>query len=357
MFQHGGHLLKDQGSGVPLMGGGDTVAPTCVITSDAETPATAAFTLTVTFSEDVTGFVIGNITVAHASASAFTAVSAAVYTATITPIASDPADVTIEVAAGVCVDGAGNLNTASNILTIQRLYSYLVTLSPTFLLKYNETAGDAANSGSDGGSGSVSGATQGQVGQLGANTAYLFDGVDDIITFISASVTGTKNLTTQRWCFLFNPASMGESSNGRIVEFGNNIWLLTATNDIDFRLVGSTGTARAVTNMGSIATSTWQLIFVDYDDADVMGLGRHIRVFHATAASAAALMALGTDNVLIGTVTAQSADLLIGNNALTSRTFDGLRSIDFGGAGLWTPAGTPGDLTVLNRIRSLVFGV
>lgn len=95
---------------------GDSLAPTVVITSDATEPVTAAFTATFTFSEDVTGFVVGDITVANATLSAFTAVSGSVYTATVTP--DWAGDVSLSVAAGVCEDLAGNPNAASEVLVI-----------------------------------------------------------------------------------------------------------------------------------------------------------------------------------------------------------------------------------------------
>lgn len=99
--------------GVPgVMGGAvDKIAPTCVVSSAAGDPVYAAFSVTFTFSEDVTGFVIGDITVGNGAASNFVAVSGSVYTADITPTATGA--VTVDVGAGVCTDGAGNANTAA----------------------------------------------------------------------------------------------------------------------------------------------------------------------------------------------------------------------------------------------------
>ena len=81
-------------------------SPTC------RPPASAAFTATFTFSEDVTGFVLSDIALGNATASNFTDTNAPVYTAVITP-AVDGA-VTVDVAAGVATDAAGNANTAAN---------------------------------------------------------------------------------------------------------------------------------------------------------------------------------------------------------------------------------------------------
>ena len=92
----------------------DTTAPTVAITG-VPASSTAAFTATFTFSEDVTGFAVGDITVGNGAASAFDATSAPVYTALITP-ASDGA-VTVDVAANVATDTATNPNTAATQAT------------------------------------------------------------------------------------------------------------------------------------------------------------------------------------------------------------------------------------------------
>ena len=90
------------------------VAPTVAITG-VPASSNAAFTATFTFSEDVTGFAVGDITVGNGAASAFDATSAPVYTALITP-ASDGA-VTVDVAANVATDTATNPNTAATQAT------------------------------------------------------------------------------------------------------------------------------------------------------------------------------------------------------------------------------------------------
>ena len=93
----------------------DNTAPTVTITGVPPT-STAAFTATFTFSEDVTGFVVADITVGNGTASAFTATTAdRVYTALITPAASG--DVTVDVAADVATDEAGNGNTVATQAT------------------------------------------------------------------------------------------------------------------------------------------------------------------------------------------------------------------------------------------------
>ena len=88
----------------------DNTAPTVTITGVPGT-SSAPFTATFTFSEAVTGFVVGDITLGNATASNFTVTSTTVYTALITPIANGT--VTVDVAVNVAQDAVGNDNTAA----------------------------------------------------------------------------------------------------------------------------------------------------------------------------------------------------------------------------------------------------
>jgi outer membrane autotransporter protein len=76
----------------------------------------APFTATFTFSEPVTGFGVGDITVGNGAASNL-AGAGAVYTALITPAAVGP--VTLDVAPGAAVDAAGNDSQAAAQITTQ----------------------------------------------------------------------------------------------------------------------------------------------------------------------------------------------------------------------------------------------
>jgi hypothetical protein len=105
--------------GVP-MGGRDTLPPTVVITSNAVEPVSAAFTATLTFSEAVVGFVVGDITAVNCALSDFATADNITFTATCTP--DWAGDVSLSVAAGVCTDAAGNENAASNTLALEMAY-------------------------------------------------------------------------------------------------------------------------------------------------------------------------------------------------------------------------------------------
>ena len=107
----------------------DNTAPTVAI-SGVPVTSSAPFTARFTFSEAVTGFVAGDITVGNGAAAAFTATTAGlVYTALITP-AADGA-VTVDVAAGVAEDAANNGNTAATQATSTVTYVVVDNTAPT----------------------------------------------------------------------------------------------------------------------------------------------------------------------------------------------------------------------------------
>ena len=89
----------------------DNTAPTVTIGGVPET-STAPFTATITFTEPVTGFVLADIALANATAAAFTGADGdRAFTALITPTADGA--VTVDVAADVARDAAGNGNAAA----------------------------------------------------------------------------------------------------------------------------------------------------------------------------------------------------------------------------------------------------
>jgi hypothetical protein len=96
----------------------DTIAPTVAIqNAPTSHDNSTSFNITFEFSEDVTGFVVGDITVGNGSASNFVAVDANTYTADITP--SGSLNVTIDVAASVAIDSASNGNAAATQVTVK----------------------------------------------------------------------------------------------------------------------------------------------------------------------------------------------------------------------------------------------
>ena len=107
----------------------DNTAPTVTI-SNVPATSTAAFTATFTFSEDVMGFEVGDITVGNGSKSTFTGSDGdTVYTALITPTADGA--VTVDVAADVALDDAGNGNTAATQKTSTYTAPAVTCAAPT----------------------------------------------------------------------------------------------------------------------------------------------------------------------------------------------------------------------------------
>ena len=94
----------------------DTIVPTATISGLPTGEEKDAFTLTITFNEDVSGFATEDLMVTgQATATAVAAVSGSEseYTATITPNANKEGDVTVQVKVNAVTDDAGNSNTVS----------------------------------------------------------------------------------------------------------------------------------------------------------------------------------------------------------------------------------------------------
>ena len=150
----------------------DNTAPTVTI-SGVPAASSAAFTATFAFSEVVDGFAVGDIAVGNGSASSFTeTVTDRTWTALITPTGSA---VTVDVAAGVAEDAAGNGNTAA-----ARASSTYTAPEPFLVSNVGQTAGNGYTS---------IGQDQAQAFTTGANaTGYTLTGVD--VQFSALSDTG-----------------------------------------------------------------------------------------------------------------------------------------------------------------------
>ncbi len=98
----------------PLQVSADLTGPTVGLTSDAD-PVGGVFTVTVEFSEDVTGFALGHIAVGNGVASSLSG-SEADYSFEVTP--SSNGTVTVDVAADVVMDSVGNGNRAATRLEV-----------------------------------------------------------------------------------------------------------------------------------------------------------------------------------------------------------------------------------------------
>ncbi len=115
----GGFTYAISGSGSSgSPGAAGTSSPSVAITAPAETRG--PFTATITFSENVNGFDLGDVSVGNGNASGFAVISASVYTAIITPTGTTiTSDVTLDVAAGVATDIEGDGNSAAERSTVR----------------------------------------------------------------------------------------------------------------------------------------------------------------------------------------------------------------------------------------------
>ncbi|MDI1255667.1 MAG: Ig-like domain-containing protein [Flavobacterium sp.] len=96
----------------------DRTSPTIVsMNASVANPTNSnSFTLTITFSESVSNFVVGDLSMSNASLSSFSGGSGSVYTVTVTPTADGT--VTANISAGVATDAAGNGNAAATQFSI-----------------------------------------------------------------------------------------------------------------------------------------------------------------------------------------------------------------------------------------------
>ena len=174
-------------------GNGNTAAPgfgmvydatqPSVSISSASTSVNSAFTTTFTFSEDVTGFAVGDISATNASLSNFNATSASVYTATVTPV--NEGDVTLNVAANVASDSATNNNTAATQYSV----NYDTTV-PTVTITGPTTAQNAAFTATFTFSEDVTGFA---VGDISATNASLSNFASTSASVYTATVTPTAD--------------------------------------------------------------------------------------------------------------------------------------------------------------------
>ncbi|QHS59819.1 Ig-like domain-containing protein [Chitinophaga agri] len=94
----------------------NTTHPTVALSTNAVSPTNAAYTATVTFSEAVTGFVSGDITVSNATLGAVSTTDNITYTVLVTPTADGAVSLTVPADAAVNIGDNGN--SASNTLTL-----------------------------------------------------------------------------------------------------------------------------------------------------------------------------------------------------------------------------------------------
>ena len=241
----------------------DNTAPAVTITGVPAT-STAAFTATFTFSEAVTGFVVGDVTVGNGEASAFMATSERVYTALITPAAAG--NVTVNVAAAAAQDAAGNDSTAATQVTSSYTAAPRVTSierqTPTTeatnadSLKWRVTfSEDVANV--DGADFTVSGttATVTAVSQVTATTVYDVTVSEGNLASLTATVTlgfaSGQNITDTASNELTNTTPTGANEASYAVD--NTVPSVDLAEVTDTELVVTFNDALAAANLSNDA--------------------------------------------------------------------------------------------------------
>ncbi|MGV3640516.1 MAG: Ig-like domain-containing protein [Adhaeribacter sp.] len=96
----------------------DGTRPAVTLQSPAPNPVNSSFQVTIAFTEGVSGFTAGALSLSNATYSNFTAINASTYQVTIVPVADGT--VKVGLAAGLVADAAGNTSTAAAELS--RLY-------------------------------------------------------------------------------------------------------------------------------------------------------------------------------------------------------------------------------------------
>ncbi|MFC1224796.1 MBG domain-containing protein [Pedobacter sp. BG31] len=214
----------------------DGVAPTVVISSTAGasggSTGTSPIPFTVTFSESITGFTAGDVTVGNATISGFSG-SGTTYTFNATPTANGA--VTINVSANVAQDAAGNGNTAASQFSIT--YTQAVTAAPVVVSPANGSL--------------VSTTTPGYSGTATAGAT--------ITVYVDGTSSGTTTATGGNWS-LTQPTALAQGSHtvyataqvaGNAVSANSNTNIFTVDNLAPVVVISSTAGASG----GSTSTS------------------------------------------------------------------------------------------------------
>ena len=173
----------------------DNTQPDVSITSGSPDPTNSSFSITMTFNEAMTGFVVGDISPANATLTGF-AGGPTVYTATVNPV--DTGTVTVDINAGVATDPAGNGNTAATQFSLQYDETpptgYDISIDQTFLNAANDNAMSFSYTGAEVGASYSYSVTDGTLsvnasGTIGSASGS-FTGID-----VSSLAEGTLTLS------------------------------------------------------------------------------------------------------------------------------------------------------------------
>lgn len=230
----------------------DATAPTVTLDSTSASVLNAAFEVTATFAEAVTGFELGDITVVNGTASDL-GILGNVYTFTVTPTADGQVDVSI--AADVAQDAAGNNNTAST--TLSREYD---TVAPTVTLDSSSAAvTNAPFEVTATFSEEVVGFDLTDIG-VSNGTASGLSNVGGVYTFtITPDMSGDVTV----WISMAVATDAAGNANEEAAD------VLTRTYDVEALTVSLGSAVGAHTNLPFTVTATFSKIVADFTEDDV----------------------------------------------------------------------------------------
>ena len=278
----------------------DIDAPTVVITGPTDTQ-TGPFDVTITFSEDVTGFDQRDVTVGNGTATAFSG-EEATYTATITPAASGT--VTVDVPENIGNDAAGNDNeAASQFAVLADLARPTVTITgPT----------DAQNSAFDVTitfSENVTGFEQSDV-TIGNGTATAFSGAE-------ATYTATIEPAAMGTVTVYVAAGVAIDGAGRGNEAGSQFAVLA---DLARPTVTITGPTDAQNNAFDV-TITFSENVTGFEQSDITIGNGSVTAFSGAEKSYKATITPATTGTATVDVPANVAKDAAGNRNRAARYY------------------------------------
>lgn len=241
---------------------------------------------------------------------------------------------------GRAIDVLGKGGGGAPQTRVQQFNTYMNSFGFDVLLLLNEISGNPINSGQLAGLTITNSAavapTQGQNGlPIGSvarpNEAYDFAG--DVANGAMVSIANNatiKTWTTQKWCFICHPDTLGASSAGKLGVWGgfgatdHMLAGLVSSNRLQAVINMDTTNAAATSNINQISDCIGAdcLFFMDYDDTNILGNGRKIRLFKGIAGVVTQLT-LGTDTAAVGNVDQPATALCFGNRNVRDQTFDG----------------------------------
>lgn len=247
----------------------DETAPTVqILNAPASVSDTSAFNVTVEFSEDVTGFVVGDISVTNATLSNFAAVDGNTYTVDVTP--DEGGNIAINVGAAVAQDAAANDNTAASQVTVTYVVvdvtAPVITLlgSSNITIAHGSTYNDAGATAVDDTDGDITGniSVTGSVDTNTLGAQVLSYDVSDAAGNVATTVTRTVTVTDQAIpsIALNGTQTVTHEAGDTYTDAG-----ATASDAVDGDLTGS------ISVSGSVDSATPGSYTLNYDVSDAAG--------------------------------------------------------------------------------------